>query len=254
MNNFKTHKIVAIIALLSELIISFVLFGKIKNLIIENNIDANEKTISFLIIASILITAILFILLFNVFANKGEENLIKEIKFSNEDSSKNTVSENETNEIIDIENFTKKIIPKESSKFDITKYTEAFLSKFAKEFDIVQGLFFLKEKDSDIFKNISKYAYFGEEEPKNFKLGESLSGQVAKNKTILNIKDIPENYVTILSGLGSSSPKNLLIIPIISNNETIGIVEFASFKEFEHKFNDLFEKTAILLAKTLSKY
>ena len=54
---------------------------------------------------------------------------------------------------------------------------------------------FVKEKESDIFNVAGKYAYFGEEQPKSFKYGETLSGQVAKNKTALNLKEIPENRV-----------------------------------------------------------
>ncbi|MBI9055328.1 MAG: GAF domain-containing protein [Bacteroidales bacterium] len=254
MNNFKIYKIIALIALTLELAVAFVLFGKIKNLILDNNIIADEKTLLVLIIASIALATVLFILVFIVTGNKNEETLIEEIHFLDNDNTDSSIAEDEISESIDTEVYIKKIIPKESAKFDHVKYTEKLLSNFAKEFDIVQGLFFLKEKESDLFKNTGKYAYFGEEEPRDFKLGESLSGQVAKNKTILNLKDIPENYVTILSGLGSSSPKNLLIIPIIFNDETIGVFEFASFKEFEHKFNALFEKISDVLGKTLSKY
>ena len=118
----------------------------------------------------------------------------------------------------------------------------------------MQGLFFVREKDSDNFKITGKYAYFGESEPKDFKLGEGLSGQTAKNQIALNLKDIPENYVTILSGLGSSSPNHLIIIPIIFNNETIGIIELASFKEFKKNFNELFEGMSEQIGKVLGKY
>ena len=156
-------------------------------------------------------------------------------------------------ERIDIEGYTKKILPKENSKLDRKKYTEKILSNIAKEFDIVQGLFYVKESETDIFSISGKYAYFGEEEPSSFKLGESLSGQVAKNKKPLNLVDIPENYITILSGLGSSSPNYLLIIPIILNNETVGVIELASFKKFKSNFSDFFEKVSEQIGKVIVK-
>lgn len=178
-----------------------------------------------------------------------------EIEFIDTTSDSYSSSDKELqDETIDIEGYIKRIIPKDTPKLDVKKYTEKILSNFAKEFDIVQGLFFVREKKSDIFNITGKYAYFGEEDPKSFKLGESLSGQVAKNKTILYLNDIPENYVTILSGLGSSSPSTLLLIPIIVNDKTIGVVELASFKEIKRKFNDLFEELSEQIGKTLSNY
>ena len=255
MSNFKTYKILAFTALLAELIISFVLFGKIRNLLLGSEFSSSGKSFYFLIILSIFFVTTLFVIIILLTYRKEDEDLIGEIKII-EDTSNNNISTDNVSqdELIDVENYIKKIIPKEDSKLSLTKYIEKFLSNIAKEFDVVQGLFFVKEKESDIFNIVGKYAYFGEENPKSFKLGESLSGQVAKNKTILYLKDIPENYVTILSGLGSSYPNNLLLIPVIINNETIGLIELASFKEFKRKFNDLFEKTSEQIGKALSKY
>jgi len=157
-------------------------------------------------------------------------------------------------DVIDIEAYMKKILPKEKPDNTIEDYTEKLLSNIAKEFDIVQGLFFIKDKQNEEFRVAGKYAYFGEEEPRNFKLGETLSGQAAKNKTVLNLKEIPENYVTILSGLGSSSPNHLLIIPIVLNDESIGVIELASFKEFKRNFKDLFEAMSDQIGQFLTKY
>jgi putative methionine-R-sulfoxide reductase with GAF domain len=253
MTNFKIYKITAFIALLIELIVSFVLFAKIKNLFFTNKIETNESLLYFLIIVMLFIATSLFVLVFILSKNKNEEDTLTQVKFDDITNNKEIITD-KSHELIDIESYLKKIIPKESSKFDLTIFTEKILSNIAKEFDIVQGLFFFKEKDSETYKNIGKYAYFGEEEPKDFKIGETLSGQVAKNKTILFLTDIPDNYVTILSGLGTSSPNNLLIIPVIVNDETIGIIELASFKEFEKKFNDLFLKVSENIGQTLNKH
>jgi putative methionine-R-sulfoxide reductase with GAF domain len=252
MTNFKIYKITAFIALLIELIVSFVLFAKIKNLLFTNRIETNESLLYVLIIVMLFIATSLFVLVFILSKNKNEEDT--EVKFDDITNNDKEIITDKSHELIDIESYLKKIIPKESSKFDSTIFTEKLLSNIAKEFDIVQGLFFYKEKDSETYKNIGKYAYFGEEEPKDFKIGETLSGQVAKNKTILFLTDIPDNYVTILSGLGTSSPNNLLIIPVIVNDETIGIIELASFKEFEKKFNDLFLKVSENIGRTLTKH
>ena len=256
MNKLKTYKILAFISLVAELIISFILFSKFRNLIADNQITDSGNLFYILIVLLIIFTFLLFVTTILSGQQSETEDLSSEIKILDDDTSKKDENSNDVSqdELLDIENYIKKILPKEDSKLDLIKYTEKILSNIAKEFNIVQGLFFVKEKESDIFNITGKYAYFGEEEPNSFKSGETLSGQVAKNKTVLNLKEIPENYVTILSGLGSSSPNHLIIIPIVFNNETIGIIELASFKQFKKNFNELFKGMSEQIGKALSKY
>ena len=97
------------------------------------------------------------------------------------------------------------------------------------------------------FHATSTYAWTSDKPPAPFLTGEGLPGQVAKNKTIMNIEHIPENYI-IVSGLGSGYPKNLLIVPLLLNKETIGVIELASFK----KFDDQTEWTIKNLAKIIA--
>jgi flagellar motility protein MotE (MotC chaperone) len=257
MHTNRIYKILAFLAIIAELIIFFVLFGKIRNLILNYNISENQQSTYILLILAVIIVVFLFILSFLAPHEKysEEEYTKKEINLLEENSNQKVIDEKQTDEeLLDIENYIKKILLKDDSKLDLIKYTEKILSNIAKDFDVVQGLFFVKEKKSDIFNVAGKYAYFGDEEPKSFSLGETLSGQVAKNKTALNLKEIPENYVTILSGLGSSSPNHLIIIPIILEDKTIAILELASFKEFKRNFSDLFEGMSDQIAKTLIKY
>lgn len=254
MTNFKKYKNIAFFALILEIIASFILFAKIMNLIADNKIKSNESFIFTLIVIVLAIGGLLFILVFKLSSNNNIEDLNQDITFSEISDNTNSSSNENLTEQIDVENIIRKIIPKETSRFNIVDYTEKLLSNIAKEFDIVQGLFYLKEIDSDLYKPIGKYAYFGDEEPKEFKYGETLSGQVAKNKTILYLDEIPDNYVTILSGLGTSSPKNLIIIPVIFEENSIGIIELASFKEFEKRYNDLYLKMSELVGKTISAH
>jgi hypothetical protein len=69
----------------------------------------------------------------------------------------------------------------------------------------------------------------------------------------MKITDIPDGYITVLSGLGSSSPSNLLIMPVINENETIGIAELAFFREPLEKemkfFGELADKAGKIAGK-----
>ena len=50
----------------------------------------------------------------------------------------------------------------------------------------------------------------------------------------MNISELPDKYLTVLSGLGSSSPNHLIIFPILFKNKSIGVIEIATFKKIDN--------------------
>lgn len=143
---------------------------------------------------------------------------------------------------------------KKAKKDDIEGFTESLLGLLSKEFEVVQGLYFSLDRKSGNFLKIADYAYYSDIPPREFMIGETISGQVAKNQKVMKIADIPDGYITVLSGLGSSSPSNLLIIPVIWENETIGIVELAFFREPVEKEMKFFEELADKAGKVAGKF
>jgi signal transduction histidine kinase/CheY-like chemotaxis protein/HAMP domain-containing protein len=63
-------------------------------------------------------------------------------------------------------------------------------------------------------------------------LGEGLVGQCAIEKSKILLANVPQNYVTIFSGLGSSPPQNIFVLPIIFEGQVKGVLELASFERF----------------------
>jgi hypothetical protein len=160
-------------------------------------------------------------------------------RFEDSKVQKEVKKETVIKEKIDFEKELKAIIP--DSIDDIEKFGEQLLQNCARRFNLVQGLLYLKDPIDGVFSFKSGYAFYSESQPITYREGETLAGQVAKNKTVLNLSKVPENYIAVMSGLGEGSPKHLLIFPIISqNNVTIGIVELASFKSFSSEIEELF--------------
>lgn len=124
---------------------------------------------------------------------------------------------------------------------DVEQICETFLIELSNKIELVQGLFYLFDKKEKKYKIAAKYAYYSDEEPASFEIGEGLSGQVAKDMNPMQINELPEKYMTILSGLGSSAPTNLLILPVIHKNTVIGVIELASFVKFEFNTQDFVE-------------
>ena len=60
----------------------------------------------------------------------------------------------------------------------------------------------------------------------HFKQGEGLVGQVALEQKVLELTDIPKDYMIIASGLGHTEPHSILLIPLTYEGETKGVFEF----------------------------
>ncbi len=63
-------------------------------------------------------------------------------------------------------------------------------------------------------------------------LGEGLVGQCAIEQSKILLANVPQHYVTIFSGLGSSPPQNIFVLPIIFEGQVKGVLELASFERF----------------------
>ena len=74
--------------------------------------------------------------------------------------------------------------------------------------------------------------------------GQGLVGQCWYEQKTIFMTDVPENFVRITSGLGEATPKCVLIVPLVSNEEIYGILEFASFKVLEQYEIEYVEKVA----------
>jgi len=114
----------------------------------------------------------------------------------------------------------------------IDSFANKILMNISKQVEIVRGVFFYRGDKEELFTCKGEYAITGNK-PVPFKLGENLPGQVAKNKTLTSIHEIPEDYFKVESGLGGALPKHLLILPLVYKNDTLAVIELATFKKIE---------------------
>ncbi len=132
---------------------------------------------------------------------------------------------------------------------------EQALSKLIKYLSANQGGIFVQfDTSGDAhLRLVAAYAY----ERKKFlqkrvELGEGLVGQIFLEGETLNIVEVPENYLTITSGLGEALPKNILLVPMKnSSQQTIGVLELANFRPFEPYEVEFVEKVAEIVGSNI---
>jgi signal transduction histidine kinase/HAMP domain-containing protein/CheY-like chemotaxis protein len=128
---------------------------------------------------------------------------------------------------------------------DLAVVAELIMDELAPLVGAQHGTFFLSEAvggDTQL-RLIAGYGLRTDNTaPIQYGLGQSLIGQVAKSKRSIVIADLPEGYVKISSGLGEAPPANLAVLPILFEDQVLGVIELASFTPFTPVQTDFLEQ------------
>ena len=128
---------------------------------------------------------------------------------------------------------------------DLAVVAELIMDELSPLVGAQHGTFFLSEPvngDTQL-RLIAGYGLRADKSaPIQYRLGQSLIGQVARSKRSIVVANLPEGYVTISSGLGEAPPANLAVLPILFEDQVLGVIELASFTEFSPVQTDFLEQ------------
>jgi signal transduction histidine kinase/HAMP domain-containing protein/ActR/RegA family two-component response regulator len=130
---------------------------------------------------------------------------------------------------------------------DLSTVASLVLSELAPLVSAQQGAFFLVRADGDgsagpVVEFTAGYGIGNPAAIRRFALGESLVGQAALDKRTILVTEAPPDYAAISSGLGHAAPTNLLVLPLLFEDQALGVIELASVNEFTAVHRDLLEQ------------
>ena len=138
---------------------------------------------------------------------------------------------------------------------DIQQLADEVIIQLVKLLKAEHGaLFFLHGKGSESYLELqTAYAY---ERKKYFSkkiyLGEGLLGACAKEKEKIYLNNVPDGYTEIKSGLGNATPQVLLLLPLLFENQVLGVIEIASFEEISSEKIEFADAISKSIATTIS--
>jgi len=128
---------------------------------------------------------------------------------------------------------------------DLATVAELIMDELIPLVGAQHGTFFITQDSGDgpVLQLIAGYGVRGDMgAPSQFRLGQSLIGQVAKTKKPIIVFDAPPDYVKITSGLGEGAPVNLIVLPIVFEGQVMGVIEAGSFSPFTQVHQDFLEQ------------
>ncbi|MCC5919802.1 MAG: PAS domain-containing protein [Cyclobacteriaceae bacterium] len=135
------------------------------------------------------------------------------------------------------------------------KLSEVLITELATYLQIELGALYLVEENDDKVELVLEGMYaFDRNKYKNLRIepGQGLVGQAYLEQDVIHLEEIPENYSDITSAIGTSSPKSLLIVPLIAEEEVQAVLELASIRSFTSRQLAFVKRLANSAAATIA--
>ena len=138
---------------------------------------------------------------------------------------------------------------------DLLAVAELILSELAPLVSAEHGVFYIKESEEEQEEVLSLLGSYAYTERKNlshkFRPKEGLVGQCLLEKKRIMLRNVPEDYIRIKSGLGEGVPFNIVVMPVLFEGQVRAVIELASFESFSEThlafLDQLMESIGIVL-------
>ena len=119
---------------------------------------------------------------------------------------------------------------------DLRALSQLIMSELTPLVTAQQGAFFMadpgSEGDDCLFRLIAGYGYRGQNGlPTEWRTGEGLVGQAALEKKSI-VVDVPSGAARISTGLTEAEALNVVVLPVVFEDQVLAVMELASFKPF----------------------
>jgi HAMP domain-containing protein/signal transduction histidine kinase/CheY-like chemotaxis protein len=130
---------------------------------------------------------------------------------------------------------------------DLLAVTQLIMSEVTPMVNAQHGGFFLAEATSDGSPELVLAASYGYTPRRSdlhdrFLIGEGLVGQSAFERKTIAIADVPPGYIKVGSGLGDATPADILVMPVLFEDQVLGVIELASMRPFSEPHRDFLDR------------
>ncbi|MBE2315661.1 HAMP domain-containing protein [Solirubrobacter sp. CPCC 204708] len=136
---------------------------------------------------------------------------------------------------------------------DLQTVSRMLMSEISPLVNAQHGAFFMVAEER--LRLIASYGYNRRKNLSNeFHFGEGLPGQAALEMKSILVTNAPPDYVKVTSGLGEALPVNIMVLPILFEEQVLAVIELASinpFAEVNLSFLDQLSETIGVVLSTI---
>jgi CheY-like chemotaxis protein/signal transduction histidine kinase/CHASE3 domain sensor protein len=119
---------------------------------------------------------------------------------------------------------------------------ESVLKFLAEYVDAHAGALFVRD---GVYRRVATYGVpAAGGAPDSFEQGDGLLGQAAKDGRTFYIRDVPDGYLSVGSGLGRGKPRHLVVVPMKEDGAVNGVLELGLMHPIDETHSELFENLA----------
>jgi CheY-like chemotaxis protein/CHASE3 domain sensor protein len=129
----------------------------------------------------------------------------------------------------------------------LTRLGERLLGFLTEYLDAQVGAVYVSDAGG-VLRRVAAYAAPPGTATVSFHGGEGLVGQCGKEGRLLRIKDVPADYLPVVSGVGKGRPRELLLAPAAVDGTVQGVVELGFFRRLRAADLELLARVSEALA------
>jgi CheY-like chemotaxis protein/CHASE3 domain sensor protein len=108
----------------------------------------------------------------------------------------------------------------------MTPLAQTILAFFGNYLEVMVAALYVREANGSL-RRVAAYG-FGQEAQHSNQLiaeGEGLVGQAALEHRLIQLDDMPDHYLKVVSGLGEAPPRHVLVVPVYDDGQVNGVLE-----------------------------
>ena len=124
---------------------------------------------------------------------------------------------------------------------------KSFVARMCAYLEACVGAFYAL--DGEQYRLVGSYAFTHRKgTATSFVDGEGLVGQVALEQELLVVSHVPAGYVEVRSGLGMTTPSHIVLVPLVHEGRSVGVLELGLLREPPQPTLDLLARIAPAVA------
>ncbi|MBY0426215.1 MAG: GAF domain-containing protein, partial [Cytophagales bacterium] len=142
------------------------------------------------------------------------------------------------------------------NKLEIKEYAHNIISHLIKYLGANQGGIYIENlsPEGERYLELTSFYAYNKRKYLEDKIypGIGLLGQCMLEQDFIYITDVPDDYIKITSGLGESTPNNIVVAPLLFNETFCGAIEIASFEVLKPYQMDFLRKVCEDIASEIA--